>query len=72
MGRGSTRPAVDWIFGVDSNSLAFAALSVRLDPNNSSNHAFVEPLIRLTMDQYNAALAATQQAWRRAWFPDLA
>jgi hypothetical protein len=67
MGRGSTGPVQDWIFAIGDPALDSASLSARLDPQSPERHAFIEPVTRLTFGDYNAALAATQAAWRRFW-----
>lgn len=72
MGRGSTGPGKDWVFGIDNGGLHVHFLSTRLDPQNTQRHAFVEPLATITLLEYNTSLAATQGHWRRAWPQDLA
>jgi hypothetical protein len=39
-------------------------LGVRLDPKHPERHAFVEPVIVLTVREYQAALCATGPLWR--------
>ncbi len=72
MGRGSTGPDKDWVFGIDNGELHAAFLAVRLDPQNAQRHAFVEPVTTITLLEYNNSLASTQRHWRRAWPQDLA
>ena len=48
--------------------LEFAALApplgVRLDPKHPERHAFVEPALMMTVDEYQAALCSTRGLWR--------
>lgn len=41
-----------------------APLGVRLDPKHPERHAFVEPVIVLTVSEYQASLCATSPLWR--------
>jgi hypothetical protein len=52
------------VFELSIESLG-AKLSYRPDPKRPTDHGFVEPGVQMQLADYNAALAATQSAWRR-------
>ena len=67
MGRGSTGPVSDRVFGVEEAPLAEARLAVRPDPDRPDKHAFVEPVARVGLADYESALASTRPRWVRTW-----
>ena len=42
-----------------------ASLSLRLDPDNMEKHGFVEPDGKMILEEYESALTATKEKWRR-------
>lgn len=51
------------IFGLEMARLG-EMLAYRADPAAADRHGFVEPSRRMSFDDYQAALAATQSDWR--------
>jgi hypothetical protein len=50
------------VFALDLAVIA-APLGVRLDPKHPERHAFVEPAMMMTVDEYQAALCSTRAFW---------
>ncbi len=51
------------VFALDFAAIG-ALLGVRLDPKHPERHAFVEPAMMMTVDEYQAALCSTRASWR--------
>lgn len=51
------------LFELPTSSLT-AALSYRADPERPTRHGFLEPGSEMLLAEYQAALAATQSAWK--------
>jgi hypothetical protein len=64
MGRGSTGPAIDWVFSLSQVS---NDLTVRPDPDRPTKHAFIEPAEIVPLETYETSIARTRPDWRRAW-----
>lgn len=55
----------DPVWWIDSEDLP-DTLKFRPDPRNPSRHGFVEPIERMTLDEYQTALATSRGFWSRA------
>ncbi len=55
----------DPVWCIDAAELG-QQLRFRPGPANPGGHGFVEPAERMTLDEYQEAIAATRAAWRRA------
>jgi hypothetical protein len=51
------------VFALDFAGIG-APLGLRLDPKHPERHAFVEPTMMMTVDEYQAALCSTRASWR--------
>jgi hypothetical protein len=67
MGRGSTGPPGDHIYGIDGAPVAEVGLLIRPDSSHPERHAFVEAAEVMLLVRYEAALAETRPHWRRTW-----
>ncbi len=67
MGRGSTGPSSDRVFGILEGKIREVSLTARPDPVCPHKHAFVEPATVVPLLAYEAALARTQQSWSKVW-----
>jgi hypothetical protein len=67
MGRGSTGPANDWVFGIEEPPVNAVGLGIRPDPVRPNKHAFVEPRDRIPLGEYESAIVGTRPAWGRVW-----
>ncbi len=54
----------DPVFAIDDTSLG-SDLLYRPDPRQPSNHGFIEPSRRMSISEYQNALATTRSAWIR-------
>jgi hypothetical protein len=56
-----------WSFGEGAFASGRLAdrLGLRLDPDQPERHAFVEPDTKMSLADYEAALTATRDGWRR-------
>jgi len=61
-----TGPISDWVFSTAESELG-PSLAVRPDPDAPGRHAFVEPVAPAPIETYEADLAATRHAWKRAF-----
>lgn len=50
------------VFGIPALGLG-EELAYRSDPERPDRHGFIEPAIDMKLDEYQSALAATQNAW---------
>lgn len=62
--RGSTGPAADRIYAIDSPDVRSHSLDVR---QTSPLHALIEPSVQMALAAYEAALVSTRPFWRQAW-----
>lgn len=67
LGRGSTGPTADRVFGVEEPPLREARLEARRDPKRPDKHAFVEPTDPVALSVYESALAQTRPSWGLVW-----
>lgn len=67
LGRGSTGPAADRVYSINSTSLTRQELELRADPRAPTLHALVEPRAETRLETYEGALASTRPAWRQEW-----
>lgn len=55
----------DPVWQIESSDLP-DTLVFRLDPDDPSRHGFVEPIERMSLDDYQEALASSRGIWTRA------
>ena len=67
MGRGSTGPRGDHVFGIENSAIQRVDLAVRPDPAVPDRHAFVEPAHVMTLSQYELNIECTRENWARVW-----
>jgi hypothetical protein len=64
-GRGSTGPVGDCVYRIGEALTSMERLSTRADPHQPVRHVFVEPIRTMTLESYEAALAATRPDWQK-------
>jgi hypothetical protein len=68
MGRGSTgRDNGDVVYSIEDGDLPATGLRWRPDPRNPKVHGTVEPVARVALTEYEAALARTRGNWKKRW-----